>query len=164
MGHLDEDRKLHLAVGLGHAPPASRRRPSPRTRPQAAQRTGSVGPWIASVAGWSKSTIDRDLKTSPFEELIAVAAAEHDRCRRDGEDADQRRRPRAFYSLLTEASGGFCDFFTWGDSQWKRGNWPPPPEEHVAYTLTLHTVARTLERMFAISRRTEVPPDFPDWQ
>jgi hypothetical protein len=71
---LDDDRKLHLAVGLNmrrrHLD-ADRRRELVR---KLHQDEGLSVRKIAAVAGWSKSTIDRDLKASPFEERLATIA------------------------------------------------------------------------------------------
>jgi ParB-like chromosome segregation protein Spo0J len=72
---LSEERKLHLAVGLN-----MRRRHLDADRRRALVRRlhaeeGLSLRRIAAVTGWSKSTVERDLRTSPFEESLRAARA-----------------------------------------------------------------------------------------
>jgi ParB-like chromosome segregation protein Spo0J len=129
MGHLDDDRKLHLAIGLN-----MRRRHLDADRRRALVRRlheeqGLSVRKIAEVAGWSKSTIDRDLKGSPFESVLAtvnefrgaVAQVEHEDLRRCLEhivtildelwgraDADWKQRHRRSDVELLEWTIGLC--------------------------------------------------------
>jgi ParB-like chromosome segregation protein Spo0J len=72
MGHMDDERKMHLAVGLNmrrRQLDAARRREL--VRALATEQALSVRK-IASITGWSKSTVARDL-TDPSDHLALAA-------------------------------------------------------------------------------------------
>jgi hypothetical protein len=159
---LDDERKLHLAVGLN-----MRRRhlDSDRRRDLVHKLNKEQGlsvRKIASITGWSKSTVDRDLKTSPFEEMIKgsaeTAAAMRELADRMPDEA------RNFMQSVADAVGWFGQAFGFGDEQWKRGNWPPAPEDHLLLTLEMYTINRTLDQVFAAVAGKEIPPDPIDWR
>lgn len=148
MGQADEERKMHLAVGLNmrrrHLD-ADRRRDLVR---RLADEQGFSVREIASITGWSKSTVDRDLRTSPFEELIASVDASSAELRRVAEEADGPRQEIA--NALAGVVGIVGHAYRWGDGQWKRGNWPPPLSEHFELTYGLYTLSKTLREFDAI--------------
>jgi hypothetical protein len=134
MGHLDDDGKLHLAVGLN----MRRRHLDGDRRRELVRRLhteeGLSVRKLAAITGWSKSTVDRDLKTSPFEEII-----------REAHDAAEsvRSETSEIGKSIADALDGFGAMFGWADSQWKRGTWPPPPDEHFEMTLAFFDFAVT---------------------
>jgi hypothetical protein len=142
-----EERKMHLAVGLNlrrrHLD-ADRRREL--VRKLNAEQGLSVRK-IASVTGWSKSTVDRDLRTSPFEEAIGAMAKSAADLRRRAEDTSSE-----FTRELAEMFDSFGTLLGWADAQWKRGNWPPPPIEHAEATLAIDQWASGIGGIVEASR------------
>lgn len=138
--NLTEDRKLHLAVGLNmrrrHLD-ADRRRELVRKLHKANRLSLRR---IADITGWSKSTVERDLKTSPYEAIIASAAdslAEQQAAIAEIDDATAQRVGRVFIS----GQGEMLNVFQYADSQWKRGNWPLPLIEQAQMDLVLSNIA-----------------------
>ena len=148
MGQVSEERKMHLAVGLNmrrrHLD-ADRRRDLVR---RLADEQGFSVRKIASITGWSKSTVDRDLKTSPFEELIASVHASSTELRRVTEETDGAGQE--IVDGVADVLGIFGGLFGWADGQWKRGNWPPPLVEHVELSVSLYALASTLRGFAAV--------------
>lgn len=144
MGHLDEDRKLHLAVGLN----MRRRHLDSDRRRELVRRLhrdeGLSVRRIAAVTGWSKSTVDRDLKPSPFEEILAGSTRMHESLLSIGDDLDNPKAVELFASL-SDGTGGIVSILSELDGQWKRGQWPPPIEEHVAVSIGLRSLMHTLQ-------------------
>jgi hypothetical protein len=135
---LDDDRKLHLAVGLNmrrrHLDPDRRRELVRSLHDEQAMSVRA----IASVTGWSKSTVDRDLRTSPFEQIMAEAAAASAKLGEvDG--------PPAHLSVVVDGLGMLARFAGWADGQWKRGNWPPEdPVEYARIAFANYDTVRLL--------------------
>jgi hypothetical protein len=150
MGHTSEERKMHLAVGLNmrrrHLDAGRRRELVCRLH----RERGLSVREIASVTGWSKSTVDRDLKASPFEETMGKARAQAAKLRREAVEIEDERL-RELVMFIGDVSAVIGDVSAWADAQWKRGNWPPPPEEHVEVSVGMHALAeglRGFERTF----------------
>jgi ParB/Sulfiredoxin domain len=110
---LDEERKLHLAVGLNmrrrHLD-ADRRRDLVR---KLHKDEGLSVRKIAAVAGWSKSTIDRDLRESPFEEALAKVAR--------GRELIAEIPDEAGREICTSLNAAFGALYGLADGDWKAG-------------------------------------------
>jgi predicted transcriptional regulator len=146
MGQMSEERKMHLAVGLNmrrrHLD-AERRRELVR---KLHEEQGLTVRKIAEITGWSKSTVDRDLKTSPFEEVLAKSRESTAEMRRIAEQATNEGA-RELFDAFAEISDSTSGFFGLADATWKRGSWPPPPEEHVELTVGLYDLASALRTL-----------------
>ncbi len=148
---LTYERKLHLAVGLN----MRRRHLDADRRRELVRRLntdeGLSLRKIASITGWSKSTIDRDLKTSPFEQAIAVTA----RLRADMGDVEESD---VAGRVLTAMGDGFGALFGWADGQWKRGSWPPPDDnERMVFLLAQYEMSKALDKLIALLEDREPP-------
>lgn len=166
---LSEDRKLHLAVGLNmrrrHLD-ADRRRELVRklhhTNRLSLRR-------IADVTGWSKSTIERDLKTSPYEEIIGSYEASIAKQQAQMEEIKDPGARKAISSLFG-SQGEILNIFQYTDSQWKRGNWPLSIVEQAQMDLALKGFVAMLEfTIQALSattpaRRQRVDDDMTAWK
>jgi hypothetical protein len=154
---LSDERKLHLAVGLN-----MRRRhlDADRRRSLVRRLHGDEGlslRKIASVTGWSKSTIDRDLKTSPFEQAAEAARG----LTRDAAAMDSG----AARDLLSHLGQAVGYLYGWADQQWKRGSWPPPDDKRMFMLLASVDVRRHLDSLTALAAGEEprpMPSDAPD--
>jgi len=157
---LSDERKLHLAVGLN-----MRRRHLDSDRRRALVRKLHKDEKlslrkIASVTGWSKSTIDRDLKASPFETVLSHIGELHDRT--------VNLKSGAAKEIFLELDEGLHILFGWADAQWKRDNWPPRDEEELlAFRMNLYALGEvmrwTAEAVRAKARDEEVPPEPPNF-
>lgn len=150
MGQASEERKMHLAVGLNmrrrHLD-ADRRRELVR---RLADEQGLSVRKIASVTGWSKSTIDRDLRTSPFEEMIGEMTKVAADLRRRAEDTSNEfvSEIAAMFDIVRSVLG-------WTDGQWKRGSWPPPVVQHVELTVRMRELVWTLDGVLEVLQATD---------
>ena len=144
MGQANEERKMHLAVGLNmrrrHLD-ADRRRELVR---RLADEQGLSVRKIAAITGWSKSTIDRDLRPpsppSPtpaegagwswdaVEERAAIAQRETTERKR----AELRRRPEAaaWAEQMAKAAGLIAYAETWDRELRRFGTWLLADAEH----------------------------------
>jgi hypothetical protein len=137
MGHLDEERKLHLAVGLNmrrrHLD-AERRRELVR---RLHEEQGLSVRQLAEVTGWSKSTMARDLETSPFEQVMRECEQAAEQVRKAMEEKPE--------SVLLEVVGTVLDgmggLHRFADGEWKRGQWPTDPVTHWHMTMTFYSLA-----------------------
>jgi transcriptional regulator with XRE-family HTH domain len=149
MGQLSEERKMHLAVGLNmrrrHLD-VDRRRELVR---RLAEEQGLSVRKIASVTGWSKSTVDRDLRTSPLEELLFNLSGGLGRLRRFS-DSLENEAARELFGSVADQYGVLRDFIGWMDGQWKRGTWPPPPEPHVELTFAVVNMQTVLSGLMDV--------------
>jgi hypothetical protein len=164
---LTDERKLHLAVGLNmrrrHLD-ADRRRELVRKlhiNEQLSIRT------IAQITGWTKSTVQRDLKASPFEsalertrDLDAISKdiagvfteISHEKLRDWGLNLSQG------FSAYGEAARAF---YRWADRQWKQGE--GTDTERVTYLIMDHMLRRhmtlfdTIRQFLAVLRDEEIP-------
>jgi hypothetical protein len=147
MGQLSEERKMHLAVGLNmrrrHLD-ADRRRELVR---KLANEQGLSVRKIASITGWSKSTVDRDLKTSPFQELISRAAEDAAYVRGIGERLGTNAA-RECFDGIADSYETIGQLFAWADGQWKGGSWPPPLVDHAELTVRMRGFAGTVRGLF----------------
>jgi hypothetical protein len=173
---LTDERKLHLAVGLN-----MRRRHLDADRRRALVRRlhGDEGlslRKIASITGWSKSTIDRDLKTSPFEQAAETArqlAADSTRLKTglaSISDETARELAGAFGELVGSWASAFSNLYGWADQQWKRGNWPPPDSERMFMMLArwdaasgIRDIRAALDGKPVEERETKKRDDRPGW-
>lgn len=155
---LDEERKLHLAVGLNmrrrHLD-ADRRRDLVRSL---SDDQGLSIRQIASVTGWSKSTVHRDLQASPFEHFIARAAEAQEGV------ANLESAPQGVRSAIAELFGAWREGFSWADNAWKQDAWPPPPVEHLLFTFQIAEIRNAFKRMEAAIQERDIPDPFPDWR
>ncbi len=152
---LSDERKMHLAVGLN-----MRRRHLDADRRRALVRKlnkeeGLSLREIASITGWSKSTIDRDLKASPFEDAIATLGRQKSKLANISNET-----VRESYQGIND---GFDSLFRWADGRWKQGNWPPAnDEELLGWRMNLWCVASiaqwTTEVLKAKANDEELPP------
>ena len=104
--HLDSEKRRELVRNLHREQKMSLRR-------------------IATITGWSKSTIDRDLKESPFEAALKSAGSV-----KAAIAAALAPLPKQS-ELLVGLIGDRETILRHKDSEWKRGSWPPPIAEHV---------------------------------
>jgi ParB-like chromosome segregation protein Spo0J len=145
---LDDERKLHLAVGLNmrrrHLD-ADRRRELVR---KLHKDEGLSVRKIADIAGWSKSTIDRDLKASPFEAALANAAAVRDEL---NDIPDERVR-----EALSTVPNLLGALYGQADADWKAGR-QRPETELTLMTLVLYETQRTVTHVIARSGGEDVP-------
>jgi hypothetical protein len=159
---LDDERKLHLAVGLN-----MRRRHLDADRRRALVRKLSTEQGlsvrkISSITGWSKSTVDRDLKESPFEAALGGfgEVAEGLREMAAAAPSDDVRR---IVSTIGDGFGHLETFVRWAEGQWKQGAWPPSDlEEHFLVSCEAYTLSRLLAR--AVMPDAERPPPPVDWR
>lgn len=139
---LSDERKMHLAVGLN----MRRRHLDADRRRELVRRLHDEGGLsrrkISSITGWSKSTVDRDLKTSPFEEALAAA--------RDGAAGLRKLEPKEISEALAGTSDATAELLGFADAQWKRGNWPPPPAEHLELTLGFKGIRDVLDALIRL--------------
>ncbi len=143
---LSEDRKLHLAVGLNlrrrHLD-ADRRRELVRKLHKDNRLTMRK---IANITGWSKSTVERDLKTSPFEQIIQGMEGTITGLNKDIKEMDDEAA-RRMIQVFTNSHQEGLDIYQYADSQWKRGNWPLPLIEQAQITMSLDAVFTGLKAL-----------------
>jgi hypothetical protein len=150
---LSDERKLHLAVGLN-----MRRRHLDADRRRALVRRlhGEQGlsvRKIASVTGWSKSTIDRDLKTSPFEQV-----AEHARtlaAELAGTDQEGASSLLGAVAELLTAIFGRADYL-------RKSGRVPDDDERMMMLLGIVDIDRTLRSLQAMAEG-KVPEPRTSW-
>jgi hypothetical protein len=147
---LSDERKLHLAVGLN-----MRRRHLDADRRRALVRKlhtdeGLSLRKIASITGWSKSTIDRDLKTSPFEQAAETARKVAADAASIGNDAAS--------AVLTSLGDAVGWLFGWADERWKRGTWPPADDDRMLMLLYIADTQWVLRQLEAAAEGRELPP------
>jgi hypothetical protein len=162
---LDDERKLHLAVGLNmrrrHLD-ADRRRDLVRKLHDEQELSVRT---IASITGWSKSTVDRDLKTSPFEIVVASTTTALTRLREKIADAPAGAEAARDTGLwIVDGMEACREMFGWADGQWKRGSWPPDVVEHCLVSLEMYTLGRTIERLIAALTGDALPPEPVEWR
>jgi hypothetical protein len=155
MGHMTENRKMHLAVGLNmrrrHLD-ADRRRELVHKLYRERYLTVRE---IASITGWSKTTVHRDLQPSPFEQLLAQTKAQADEWRAALDHVGDPAHRELLGSVATTLDL-VHGLFGWADGQWKRHNWPPPPVQHVEFTLRLGNLAQAMGALIAVVKAAKV--------
>jgi hypothetical protein len=148
-GHLDDDRKLHLAVGLNmrrrHLD-ADKRRDLVR---QLHSEQGMPVRKISEIAGWSKSTIDRDLKTSPFEETLAHIAYGRGLIKEIPEGEPGRE-------VLSAINDAFGALYGLADADWTAGR-KRPDVVLARMTLSLYDMWNMVECLKARAKGEPLP-------
>ena len=151
---LSDERKLHLAVGLN-----MRRRHLDADRRRSLVRKLNTEEHlsvrkIADITGWSKSTVDRDLQSSPFEETLRGF-------KEMGEQADQLG-PGAAQEFFEHFSGLGVSLFSWADQEWKQGRFDDV--KRLEFNLSVYTMSRTIDIVRARAAGTPAPAEPIDWQ
>jgi hypothetical protein len=143
---LSDERKLHLAVGLNmrrrHLD-ADRRRDLVR---KLHSEEGLSLRKIASITGWSKSTIDRDLKSSPFERVAEQSAA----LAADMAGADRTVATKVLGSIGEVAAA----IFSRADYLWKSGQ-VPDDDERMIMVLGVIDMDRALRQLTDLAEGRE---------